>query len=345
MTDLNVKRYDNIISPFELKKQFPYNDSFVENTRNSIREILNRKSNKIIIIVGPCSIHDINSAKEYAIKLKKLSLKYNDKILILMRVYFEKPRTTVGWKGLINDPNLNETYDINKGLMMARELLLFINNLRLGTACEFLDTIIPQYISDLVSWGAIGARTTESQIHRELVSGLSMPIGFKNGTSGDIYIAKDAILSASSPHSFIGINEQGTPSIVLTKGNKDTHIILRGGNNGPNYKKDNISSVTEILSSNNLSPNIMVDVSHGNSGKNYKNQQIVAYDVIEQMKSNPNIIGMMIESNLVKGKQKLGNNISKLVYGQSITDCCIDLTTTEFILEKLFKITENMSHT
>jgi len=336
MTDLNIDKYQTIIKPIELKSLYKVkNSDTIQLIRNDIISILNKESSKKIMIVGPCSIHDVKAAKEYANNLLPIRNKYSDKLLILMRVYFEKPRTTVGWKGLINDPDLNGTYDINKGLNLARELLVYINDLGIGVACEFLDTIIPQYLSDVVSWGAIGARTTESQIHRELVSGLSMPIGFKNGTGGDIEIARDAIISSSYPHTFLGINEEAVPSVVLTTGNRNTHIILRGGKQNSNYDTESVKKTTELLLNSNLVPNIMIDISHGNSRKNYKNQESVASNIAEQMKTDKNIIGLMIESNLVEGKQKICDD---MVYGKSITDCCINLITTENIFKKIYDV-------
>ena len=263
--------------------------------------------------------------------------KYEDTLVIIMRVYFEKPRTTVGWKGLINDPDLNGSYNINKGLSMARSLLIYLNSIGVPCGCEFLDTTTPQYIADLVSWGAIGARTTESQVHRQLTSGLSMPVGNKNGTGGSITIARDAILSASQPHSFLGITNEGSHAIIVTKGNKYCHIILRGSNtSGPNYKKKYIKITEKILSENNIIPNIIVDCSHGNSNKNYKKQSIVLDNVCSQISSgNKSIVGVMVESNLNEGNQKLTNNIEELKYGISITDSCINWNTTKNLLKKL----------
>tara|TARA_Y100000816_G_scaffold212055_1_gene157603 strand:- start:956 stop:2020 length:1065 start_codon:yes stop_codon:yes gene_type:complete len=346
--NINIELFKPIISPAIIKDELPMTKKLISNVvkyRETIKDILNNRDDRFIIIVGPCSIHDYNAAIDYATQLKELSLLY-PKLFIIMRVYFEKPRTSIGWKGLINDPDLNNTFKINKGIKLARKLLLEIANIGLPTACEFLDTIVPQYISDLVSWGAIGARTVESQTHRQLASGMSMPIGFKNSTSGNIQVALDAIKCANNKHVFLGITEEGTPSIIKTMGNKDCHIILRGSNDGPNYYKENIDTLTEMLKNQNLNKSILVDCSHGNSGKNYKNQITVAKSVAEQIytnlsnKNNRIIKGIMLESNLVEGNQKCDNsnyNEIKLEYGKSITDSCINLLTTETI----FKIFQN----
>jgi 3-deoxy-7-phosphoheptulonate synthase len=246
-----------------------------------------------------------------------------------MRVYFEKPRTTIGWKGLINDPDLNNSFQVNKGLAMARKLLMDINELGLPCGYEVLDTITPQYIADLMSWGAIGARTTESQVHRQMVSGLSMPVGFKNGTSGDMVVARDAVMSATYPHCFMGITDEGTPAICTTRGNPYCHVILRGGNSGPNYSFKNIKKMEDLLMEKEIKPAIMIDCSHGNSGKNYKNQKNVLGETINSMHDNKNVIGVMIESNIMEGKQTLDpRNPDKLTYGISITDSCISIQET-----------------
>lgn len=340
LNNINIKTFEKLISPKELLEQIPSNDhitKFIKNSRQTIKNILNRIDNRLLIIIGPCSIHDPGAAIEYAHELKKISDKLNDKIFIVMRTYFEKPRTTIGWKGLINDPDLNGSYNINKGLRIARKLLLDINNIGLPVAIEFLDTISPQYTSDLISWGAIGARTTECQLHRELTSGLSMPIGFKNGTNGNIKIALDAIESASQPHNFLGIDETGKASIIQTKGNKDCHIILRGSTDKPNYYIDDIIETSFSIYKRNLLPNIMIDCSHGNSQKNHKNQQKIVKYLSNIIKSgNENVIGLMIESNLKEGNQKL-NNKENLEYGVSITDACINIEDSIKCLEILYK--------
>ena len=341
--NINIESFKPIISPSIIKDEYPVNNTIISNIikyRQTIIDILENRDNRFLVIVGPCSIHDYDAAIDYATQLKELSNLY-PKLFIVMRVYFEKPRTNVGWKGFINDPTLENTLNINKGLKLARSLLLDIAKLELPTACEFLDTIIPQYISDLVSWGAIGARTVESQVHRQLASGLSMPIGFKNGTSGNVQVALDGVKCAINKHAFLGISEEGTPCIIKTRGNPYCHIILRGGSTGTNYDKENIDEISLMLEKQSLKKNIIVDCSHGNSGKDYKKQIIVASSISEQIKDKcKSIKGIMLESNLVEGNQKCDNSInckSKLEYGLSITDSCINLHTTECI----FKILSN----
>ena len=333
-TDINIESSKTLILPSEIYKEIAITsevNSFVQKSRNEVRAILSGEDKRMIYIVGPCSIHNVEEAKAYAKELYDISQKVKDKILIVMRVYFEKPRTTVGWKGLINDPDLDGSFNVNKGLRMARELLLHINTMGLPCGCEFLDTITPQYISDLITWGAIGARTVESQTHRQLVSGMSMPIGFKNATSGNIQVAKEAILSASMPHCFMGITESAEPAIFTTKGNKDTHIILRGGNNGPNYYEHIVKSIEK--------ERVMVDCSHGNSMKDHKNQHKVLKEIIRQRfeYGNDNIIGVMIESNINEGKQSLNTSYEDLQYGVSITDSCISIKETIILLEDAYK--------
>lgn len=344
INNINIERFTNLLSPEEVKKKIsitPKEEYLVFKTREIIKNILDGKDKRFLIVVGPCSIHNIDEALEYGRKLEVLSKKVEKKILIVMRVYFEKPRTTIGWKGLINDPDLNNTFNINKGLIQARKLLLELNNIGVPCAYEILDTITPQYICDLISWGAIGARTTESQIHRQLVSGLSMPIGFKNGTAGNTNICYDAIKSASYPHCFMGINEHGNASICQTKGNEYCHIVLRGGKEKPNFSSEHIQKIEKEMNGN---TQIMVDCSHGNSKKDYRNQQNVFENVIgqylEKQKRKENIpdsinsiIGVMIESNLSEGKQTLDFNCPEnLKKGVSITDSCISFETTEKII-------------
>ena len=335
ITNTRIDCFEKIVRPNDLIDALPITSdirNLVLKTRQDISNILEGRDDRQIFIIGPCSIHNIEEAMEYAVELKKISDKVSDKIIIIMRVYFEKPRTTIGWKGLINDPDLDGTYNVNKGLILARKLLLFINSIGLPCGYEILDTITPQYICDLISWGAIGARTTESQVHRQLVSGLSMPVGFKNGTGGTITLASDAIMSAKYPHCFMGITDNGEPAICKTKGNKDCHIILRGGASGPNYYKEDIESTEKILESNEIKPNIMVDCSHGNSLKIHTNQPIVLEDIINQkISGNKSICGVMIESNINEGKQQLTTK-TPLKRGVSITDSCIDLETTENII-------------
>ena len=342
MENTNIESFQPLINPKTLKLVYPRSnkvEQLVNATRNEITRILSGESKKKLFIVGPCSIHNVDQAYTYARQLKNLSEEVEDKILIVMRVYFEKPRTTIGWKGLINDPDLNNTFQVNKGLAMARKLLLDINELGLPCGYEVLDTITPQYIADLMSWGAIGARTTESQVHRQMVSGLSMPVGFKNGTSGNMIIARDAILSASYPHCFMGITDEGIPAICKTKGNHYCHVILRGGQQGPNYSLENIQEMERLLKEKEIRPAIMIDCSHGNSGKNYINQKIVLAETIVNMKENTSIIGVMIESNIVEGKQKLDpQNVHKLLYGRSITDSCISIQETYEIIENVSRL-------
>ena len=308
-------------------------EDLILRTRGEIEDIINKKSKKLLFIVGPCSIHDSVAALEYGRKLKELSDEVSEKILIVMRVYFEKPRTTIGWKGLINDPYLDNSFKVNDGLFKARKLLLELNKLGMPCGYEVLDPITPQYITDLISWGAIGARTTESQVHRQLVSGLSMPVGFKNGTGGSIKIARDAILSAKFPHCFMGIINNGCSAICVTKGNKNCHLILRGGSGGPNYTSEYLDESEKLLKENSLSNAIMVDCSHGNSLKNHKNQERVLKYVINERKNRDSIMGVMIESNINEGKQKLGK---KLLYGVSITDSCLSFSETSRIIKNGF---------
>ena len=339
----NILKFKNLVTPIKLYNILPTNNKlkqFVLNKRNEINNILNGLDDRKIIIAGPCSIHNVNEAKEYGMRLKQISDKVKDKILIIMRVYFEKPRTTIGWKGLINDPDLDNSCNINKGLFLARELLTYLNSIEIPCAYEVLDTFTPQYISDLISWGAIGARTTESQVHRQLVSGCSFPIGFKNSRSGDINVAIEAIISANNPSCFYGITNEGDSAIVHTKGNKNCHIILRGGNNKTNYDLNSVNLSKKNLNSLNLRENVMIDCSHGNSFKNYNNQsKVFEYICNEIEKNRKYIFGLMLESNLVEGKQKLiFGEKNELEYGKSITDCCIDIKTTDDLVNKLYNI-------
>lgn len=345
INDTNIYEIKPLISPACLIDELPITKKALDNVllyREIIKNILNGTDHRLLIIVGPCSIHDTKAALDYAIKLKNLSIELQDSLVIVMRTYFEKPRTTIGWKGLINDPDLNDSYNINKGLRLARKLLIDINELGLPTSLEFLDTISPQYISDLISWGAIGARTTESQLHRQLVSGLSMPIGFKNSTNGNIKIIIDAIKSSEYSHKFLGINSNGLASIIKTKGNPYTHAILRGADHGPNYHKEFITTFSNILKQNNLSNNIMIDCSHGNSNKSYKEQINVINYLIELINSgNNDIMGLMIESNIKAGNQKLTKHLK---YGVSITDECIDWANTVLLLKKLKNAVHNNNY-
>ena len=334
--DLRIAGINPLISPAVLSYYLPITDQaakLVADARSQAEDILNGKDDRLLVIIGPCSIHDPSAAIDYGQRLKELADRHKDDLLVIMRVYFEKPRTTVGWKGLINDPHLDGSFDINRGLRIARELLLELAAIGLPAGTEFLDTISPQYIADLIAWGAIGARTTESQVHRELASGLSMPVGFKNGTGGSIQIALDAIGAAREPHHFLSVTKQGVSAIVTTAGNKACHIILRGSSQGPNYDKISITAVEERLRKEELPPHVMVDCSHGNSLKDYRNQPAVAAELCEQMAAGGTAIAsVMIESNLVEGAQKLGDDPTQLVSGQSVTDSCISWPTTEEIL-------------
>ena len=337
--DLRIKSIKPLISPALLIEELPLSDdlaSQIRADRQAVVDIIHGRDKRLLVIVGPCSIHDPKAALEYADRLAVLAKKLQKKLMIVMRVYFEKPRTTVGWKGLINDPNLNDTYNINQGLRIARHLLLDIAAKGLPIAVEFLDTISPQYVADLVSWGAIGARTTESQVHRELASGLSMPIGFKNATSGDIDIALDAVKAASHPHSFLGVTSQGLSAIVMTAGNHDAHIVLRGGKTGPNYDLASLQAITKAQEARGVKTGLIVDASHANSQKDYKRQLEVLESVQESMKNHPElpIAGVMIESHLKEGRQDLKPG-QTLVYGQSVTDACLGWEQTEAILTQL----------
>jgi 3-deoxy-7-phosphoheptulonate synthase len=336
LMNTNIKEFKPLIKPNQLRDILPIDNNiqkFVVQSRKQIQDIIHKKSNKKLFIVGPCSIHDVDAALEYATKLKQISDLVKDKIFIVMRVYFEKPRTTVGWKGLINDPLLDDSFNVNKGLYLARELLLNINRLGLPCGYEVLDTITPQYISDLISWGAIGARTVESQVHRQMVSGLSMPVGFKNSTNGDASLAVNSVISAAYSHCFMGITNNGEPSICKTKGNKDCHIILRGGGGKPNFSQSHILHTITLCKTSNINQAIMIDCSHGNSNKDFTQQPTVLLSVVESMNIFPSVIGIMLESNLVAGKQKLKLGFKhQLKYGISITDSCIDIDTTKQII-------------
>ena len=330
-SDLHVVETCPLLAPVEVKAELPITTAIakvVTTARARIRNILNGSDRRLLVVVGPCSIHDVKAAREYAEKLAEFRDGVSDALEIVMRVYFEKPRTTVGWKGLINDPHLNGTFDINYGIRVARELLLGVAKLGLPSATELLDPIVPQYLADLISWTAIGARTTESQTHREMSSGLSMPVGFKNGTDGGIDVAINAMLSARQPHRFLGVSNEGRSSIVTTTGNPDGHIVLRGGKQGPNYDQVHVEAIAHRLSDRNLLPYMMVDCSHDNSGQDYKNQPIVLQDICEQVRNGSEyIVGIMLESHLNRGKQPL-KDWAKLEYGKSITDGCINFEQT-----------------
>ena len=332
--DLRIGEIKEVIAPAEVLKSHPITDvasETVAKTRQSVHDILTGKDDRLLIVIGPCSIHDPKAALEYANRLKVLRDELADDLLIVMRVYFEKPRTTVGWKGLINDPHLNGSFEINEGLNLARQLLLDINNMGIPAGTEYLDLITPQYVSDLISWGAIGARTTESQAHRELASGLSCPVGFKNGTNGNLKIAIDAVHAASQPHYFLSLTKAGRSAIFSTRGNEDCHIILRGGKE-PNYDAASVNNACEKLASAGLPPQVMIDFSHANSRKIPENQILVGQDVAAQIGGGDfRIMGVMIESHLVSGRQDVVDGKPK-TYGQSITDACVDMDTTEEII-------------
>ncbi|MBE9052549.1 3-deoxy-7-phosphoheptulonate synthase [Nostocales cyanobacterium LEGE 11386] len=331
----NIKNSHVLLTPNEVKLRLPLTKSAEQTVlkhRQEIKNILDFQDRRKFIVVGPCSIHDTQAAMEYSQKLKVLSERVKDKLLLIMRVYFEKPRTTVGWKGLINDPDMDDSFHVENGLLIARSLLLKIAELGLPAGTEALDPIIPQYISELITWSAIGARTTESQTHREMASGLSMPVGFKNGTDGNIQVALNALQSAQSPHNFLGINHKGQVSVFQTKGNTYGHVILRGGNQ-PNFDAANVQLVEEKLKQANLSPRIVIDCSHGNTNKDYKLQSTVLENVIQQIvDGNTSIVGMMLESHLYEGNQPITGKREELKYGVSVTDKCISWDETEKII-------------
>ena len=334
--DLHVKEIVRLLTPRELKAQLPTTDAAnttVARSRERVIRILRREDPRLLVVIGPCSIHDEKSALEYATRLNGLRKEVAGQMEIVMRVYFEKPRTTIGWKGLINDPHLDGSQDIENGLQIARKLLLDITGMGLPTATEFLDPIVPQYTAELVTWAAIGARTTESQTHREMASGLSMPVGLKNGTDGSLQVAIDAMGAARHPHSFLGINEDGVTSIVRTAGNPHTHVVLRGGRAKTNYDAESIRAAEEKLKSEKLPPVLMVDCSHANSEKKFAKQEDVWRSVIQQrIEGTQSLIGLMVESHLHEGNQPIPENLKALRYGVSITDSCIGWETTERML-------------
>ncbi len=337
INNIHIEKVKLLISPGELKKKYPATagtDALVANTREAVKKILKKEDDRLLAVVGPCSIHDRNAALEYAEKLQKLSKEVNDQFLLIMRVYFEKPRTTVGWRGLILDPDMNGSDDIAKGLEIARSLLKEISELGVPTGSEMLDPIVPQYISDFLSWAAIGARTTESQVHRSLASGLSMPVGFKNGTGGSLQLAVNAMSTSSYPASFIGIDQEGRSSIFRTSGNDACHIILRGGHNGPNYYEEDVEEAVSLMKKAGMYSSLIIDCSHANSGKKYTRQRRVFRSVIDQiMYGQEDVAGIMLESNLFEGNQKIPEDRSQLKYGVSITDACIGWTETEELIK------------
>ncbi len=336
--DLRIAQVKPLLPPAILLEEIPASErasNVVADTRRAIGQVLDGEDSRFVVVVGPCSIHDTEAAREYATRLSALAQRYNDDLIIVMRAYFEKPRTSVGWKGLVNDPDLDESFQINKGIRLARRLLLDVNDLGLPTACEFLDTQLPQHIADLTSYVAIGARTTESQVHRELASGLSMPVGFKNSTDGTTQTAVDAVLSARSPHLFPSVTKQGVSAIFQTTGNDTCHVILRGGTRtGPNYTPECVEDVCGRLRAKGLRQAVMIDCSHGNSQKDHLRQLTVAADIAEQVSGGETrVFGAMLESHLVEGRQDYVPG-GKAVYGQSITDACLSMSQTEPLLEQ-----------
>ena len=337
--DLNVVSQEILISPDALKTELPLTETALKSVtegRQTIRNILDRKDHRMFVVIGPCSIHDVEAGKDYARRLKVLAEEVSDTLYIVMRVYFEKPRTTVGWKGLINDPYLNDSFKIQEGLHIGRQLLLDIAELGLATATEALDPISPQYLQDLIAWSAIGARTTESQTHREMASGLSSSVGFKNGTDGSLTVAINALQSVANPHRFLGINEQGQVSIIHTAGNPYGHVVLRGGNDKPNYDSVSVAMCEKELSAAKIPANIMVDCSHANSNKKHELQVLVLDNIANQIvEGNKSIIGVMVESNIGAGNQKMTADKADLQYGVSITDACIDWESTEACIRSM----------
>ena len=336
--DIRIQWTKVVLPPVFLEEEYPVTETAsatIFNARNEISAILAGRDPRILVLAGPCSIHDTKAAREYGGLLKQAIAEFSADLRIVMRVYFEKPRTTIGWKGLINDPHLDESFKINDGLRLARRLLLDLAEMGVPTGTEFLDMISPQYIAGLVSWGAIGARTTESQVHRQLVSGISCPVGFKNGTSGDVQVAIDAVLSAAHSHTFLGHTKHGQSAIFVTTGNPDCHIILRGGRKTVNYTAECVADTASRMEKAGVPPRIMIDFSHANSGKDYRRQAVVCHGVASQIAAGDRrILGVMIESNLVAGAQKLVSG-QPLVYGQSITDGCIDWAETHALLQEL----------
>ncbi|WP_046472020.1 3-deoxy-7-phosphoheptulonate synthase [Allosalinactinospora lopnorensis] len=336
--DTRVDSYQPLVAPQDILAELPMGPeraALVEDARAEVKRVLDGDDDRLLVVVGPCSVHDTAAAIEYAERLRNLVPSVSSDLCVVMRVYFEKPRTTLGWKGLINDPGLDDSYDVHRGLRTARKLLLDIGSLGIPAGTEFLDPITPQYIADAVTWGAIGARTTESQVHRQLGSGLSMPVGFKNGTDGDVQVAVDACGAAAASHTFFGVDPAGAGSVVVTRGNPDCHVILRGGRSGPNFDTGNVDAALEVIKGSGLPRRLMIDASHANSGKDHKRQPAVVESVAAQITDGQQgIVGVMLESYLVEGAQKL-TEPSRLTYGQSITDKCMSWETTEEVLAGL----------
>jgi 3-deoxy-7-phosphoheptulonate synthase len=336
--DTRITGYEPLLSPAALLDELPLGEAeaaLVERTRAEVRAVLDGTDDRMLVITGPCSVHDPKAALDYARRLIVARRRFAGELLIVMRVYFEKPRTVTGWKGLINDPGMDGSYDVHRGLRTARRLLLDLLAMGMPVGCEWLDPITPQYIADTVTWGAIGARTTESQVHRQLASGLSMPVGFKNGTDGDVQVAVDACRASAASHTFFGVTPQGAAAVVTTQGNSDTHIILRGGRSGPNYSGSHVAKALDLVAAVGLPRRIMVDASHGNSGKDYARQPAVAESLAAQVGAGERgLAGVMLESFLVAGRQEPGDPAT-LTYGQSVTDACMDIAMTEGALETL----------
>jgi 3-deoxy-7-phosphoheptulonate synthase len=338
VSDTRIAGYEPLLSPAALLHELPLGEAqqqAVERARTEVRAVLDGADDRLLVVTGPCSVHDPKAALDYAARLADLRERLADDLLIVMRVYFEKPRTVTGWKGLINDPGMDESFDVHRGLRTARRLLLDIVGSGMPVGCEWLDPITPQYIADTVTWGAIGARTTESQVHRQLASGLSMPVGFKNGTDGDVQVAVDACRAAAASHTFFGVTAAGAAAVVTTKGNPDTHVILRGGRSGPNYSSSHVTKALDLISAAGLPRRIMVDASHGNSGKDHRRQMGVAESLAEQLAGGQHgVAGVMLESFLVAGRQDPGDPAT-LTYGQSVTDACMDIEMTASALDTL----------
>ena len=339
LENVNIRAEQVLITPEQLKRELPVTPAIrgkVQKARQAVKRILRREDPRLLVVVGPCSIHDADAALDYAGRLDGLARELEDSLCLVMRAYFEKPRTTVGWKGLVNDPHLDDTFEVGEGLAIARRLLLDMAALDLPLSTEALDPITPQYLQDLISWTAIGARTTESQKHREMASGLSSVVGFKNGTDGSLAVALNALHSVASPHSFLGINAGGQVSVMHTRGNRDAHLVLRGGSDGPNYDAASVAAAERQLAETGLAANIMVDCSHANSDKDHDRQPLVANNVAAQIAAgNRSIIGLMIESNIEAGNQPLRAERERLRYGVSVTDACIDWPTTERLLREI----------
>jgi 3-deoxy-7-phosphoheptulonate synthase len=338
VSDTRIVGYEPLLSPAALLHELPLGEAqqeTVARTRAEVRAVLDGTDDRLLVVTGPCSVHDPKAALDYASRLAGLRERLADDLLIVMRVYFEKPRTVTGWKGLINDPGMDDSFDVHRGLRTARRLLLDIVGAGMPVGCEWLDPITPQYIADTVTWGAIGARTTESQVHRQLASGLSMPVGFKNGTDGDVQVAVDACRAAAVSHTFFGVTAAGAAAVVTTSGNADTHVILRGGRSGPNYSSSHVTKALDLISAAGLPRRIMVDASHGNSGKDHTRQIGVADSLADQLTGGQHgVVGVMLESFLVAGRQNPGNPAT-LTYGQSVTDACMDIEMTTSALETL----------